>query len=274
MKKLISLLIVILIFIIHKFKKNTTMENKIKEGAQPTVDDAIEKMSPLTTEISNSIDDLTALINKHRDAISDIYLKTLSIPNVVFTLIITNTYFREQIVSSWYLPFLFKSVIISYCLLITFTILSLYVTNFFYAKHKATLSSISGELNESIESKKIPTKEMQVRAKKILMDYPVKWGITLIRFLVATAGIINIISLIAFIITISITVTNNKGNSMTKTQNEQKIRIPGQQPTPGRNPGEKSTPSRRIPEQKPINESNDPRKPSKPIPIIDEGNKR
>lgn len=75
--KIISaVLTIISILVLYRhLKKRTRVEKNTNEGTQPIVEDAAEKMSVLTTEISNSIDNLTEIINKHRDNISDIYLR-------------------------------------------------------------------------------------------------------------------------------------------------------------------------------------------------------
>lgn len=272
-KTAFGILTTIIILVIYKYsKKRIAMQSNSNEDTQPIiVKDAVDRMSPLTTEISASIDNLTELINKHRDTVSDIYLKTLGIPNIVFTLIITNEYFRQNIINSHLLTFLFMSAIISYCSLILFTVSSLYVTNIFYNRHKTKLCNISDDLNTDIEKQQVPAIEKQEKAKQILIDLPVKSLVKIFRAIVAISGIVNIISLIAFIITISITVIN-EGNSMTKcTSHSQQEKLTGTIPSQKNTPTHPTIPGNipRKEDKQPLNESNDPRRTSKPIPIVD-----
>lgn len=166
-------------------------------------EDAVDKMKPLSEKLETSTNNIIEIVNKHKETINDIYLKVLSIPNLIFVLAITNQSLRTEITNHLWIATVYLSTLYTFLTLILFTLLTLIITNHIYNKHKTKLQQHSTKLNEFLYKKHIPNEEIQKEMIATIQANPVTRTITFFRFMTNLSGIINICSFILFIIFIS-----------------------------------------------------------------------
>lgn len=245
------ILLSILIFSYKKCKQIKQMPNTNNNDSISTPDDqAAEKMSTLSVELETTTNNINDTINKHKDYISDIHLKILSIPNIIFTLAITNVDLRSLILAHHILSISYLATLFTFLALILFNLITLHITNYDYIQHKNKLTAYSNKLNGILDINHIPNEVLQREMISCLQKSPVTKKISTFRFLTNLFGFINIISFILFIICTSYIVIIKKEPILTTNNNQT-------------NSNCSNTQERRVP----VNESQDPKASTKHIPV-------